>query len=627
MTPLWKIQLFWLFILFFGACSHLGSTSSDKTAFFVSQAARVNSELARSMEISSPKGHHVDQTYMQIQADYHFTLAESYSLQDRPLKAVEHYQLALIYDQNSPQIRYRMALEFVKLGFITKALEECRRVLELDPKHKDSSLLLGGLLSAMHIFDEALAVYRKALVHYPNDPEISLFIGVLYGEKGDFKKSIKHLQKLAQSRKVKIKDKAQIWYYLGRIYASSPKPNLKKAQKAYITSLEMKPEAIHVVFALGSLYQLQGEKVKLEKLYSDYQQKRSGDADPAIAEKLAQIYIDGEQFDKALPQLRILESYESENFNISLKIALILVEQKKYKEAIKKLKSILKKHPESEKVRFYLGSLYEEIGDYRAAIEHFEGIPVASQYYEDSVIHASYLHKLLGDWDAAVTKIKQGLVQKQEAYKFWLFHASLLRENNQLSEAGKVLNFAVKLFPKNKQIHFQLGSIYDRLGKTDKTILHMEKVLEIDDNNVQALNYLAYIYANDNRNLATAERLVRKALKLQPEDGFIMDTLGWVLFKQDRIQEAVRFLEKAHGKNASESIIAEHLGDAYFHYQLLFKAKSMYKKAAKLEKNSTNKAKILSKLQSVEQKLRAQNRQRGLQTKNQRERLPSNLTK
>ena len=576
------------------ACTHLPEKKKNSSA--KKDPIVKDYQWFQSIKKSKIYTNQIDQTYMQTQADYYFTLAESYSLQDKPVKAVKNYKLALIYDKNSSHIHYRMALEFVKLGLITQAIMECEQALKLDSKHKDSSLLLGGLFSAMNIFDEALNVYKKALNHHPNDPEVLLFIGILYGEKGDFKKAIDHFQKLVRNEK--IKEKSKIWYYLGQMYASKTKPDLKNAESAYITSLNMNPN-IQTVLALGEIYQSQNNKEKLEELYSNYQ--KSYGENPFIAEKLSQIYINNEQFDKALTQLKIIESHDENHLNASFKIALILIEKRKYHQAIKKLEALLKKSPDSEKIHFYLGSLYEEIKNYKTAIKNFDHVSPISRYYEDSVIHVSYLYKILGDTNEAIQKAKESRDQKRENPRFWLLHASLLREDNQLDEAEKVLSLAVKLFPENKQIHFQLGSVYDLMNKTDKSVKHMKKVLDLDENHVQALNYLAYIYADVTLNLNTAEYLVRKALKLQPDDGFIMDTLGWVLFKQNRIREAVKILEQAHNKESGESIIAEHLGDAYFRYQRPIKAKNMYKKAVELEKDSKNKAKILSKLNSIDE--------------------------
>lgn len=586
-----------VFILISG-CSHMGITGAAKSAF-ISSAARVQNEAPDSMSIPDQGKEIVDDTYMQTKADYHFTIAESYSLQDDSSKAVENYKLALVYDQKSPQIRYRLALEYVKLGLVTESITQCQEALKVNPKHKDASLLLGGLLSAMHLYDQAMEQYKLVLKHSPNDADALLFIGALYAEQGEFDKSTKHFLKMSKNKK--IKDKSQVWYYLGRVYSSQTQPQYKNAEAAYVTSLKLKPDAVEVVLALGSLYEKNNEEDKLKNLFATYQEKHG--SNHILAERLSQIFLNQGEMGKAQEQLRIVEAYDPNNLNISLKIALIMIEQKEYKSAISKLESILQRSPSSEKVRFYLGALYEEIKDYRAAIQQFETIKFGSSYYEDSVMHTSYLYKLLGDTDRAVATVKEGLVHKKDSAKFWILHASLLDEENKVSEAQSVLVSAVKIFPDNKQIHFQLGSVYDRLGKKDKTVEHMEKVIGLDENHVQALNYLAYVYADGTRNLDAAEKLVRKALKLQPGDGYIMDTLGWVLFKQNKLSEAVQVLEQAHAKESKESIIAEHLGDVYFRYKLHQKAKKMYEKAADLEKNSENKQKIQSKIFSITQKL------------------------
>ncbi len=589
----------YLLILLATGCAHFSGNEGGR---FVSQAARMSNELPDTMNIPAPSENKIDDTYMQTKADYHFTLAESYSLQEESSKAVENYKLALVYDQESPQIRYRLALEYVKLGLVSEAMAQCHEALQKDEKHKDSALLMGGLLSAMHLYDQALQLYQTTLKHYPDDVETLLFIGAIHAEQGEFEKSIAHFQKMATNKK--IQDKSQVWYYLGRIYSSQTKPDFKNAEAAYITSLKMNPDALDVVLALGSLYESQNETQKIKRLYSNYQNEHG--QNHLIAERLAQIYLNDDELDQALVQLKVVESYDDRNLNISLKIALIMIEQKKFTEAAFRLERILTHSPESEKVRFYLGALYEEMKDYRSAIQQFDTIKFGSSYYEDSVMHTTYLHKLLGNNEAALEKIKSGLYHKKDSAKFWLMHASLLDETQKLKEAKEVLISAINLFPEDQQLHFQLGSVYDRLGQKDKTVEQLQKVLGLDENHVQALNYLAYVYAEGATNLEAAEKHVRKALTLQPGDGFIMDTLGWVLFKQDRVAEAVKILEKAHQKESKESIIAEHLGDAYFRYQLHQKAKEMYLKAADLEKDATQKEKIQSKIYSIEKKIQAE---------------------
>ncbi|MCB0387184.1 MAG: hypothetical protein KDD43_17525, partial [Bdellovibrionales bacterium] len=124
--------------------------------------------------------------------------------------------------------------------------------------------------------------------------------------------------------------------------------------------------------------------------------------------------------------------------------------------------------------------------------------------------------------------------------------------------------------------------------------------IELDQNHVQALNFLAYTYAELNQNLEEAEELARKALMLQPKDGYILDTLGWVLYKQDKIKESILTLETAYKLKSTESIIAEHLGDAYYRYDLLEKARQMYLKAVDFEKDKSKVQKIKDKIAVIE---------------------------
>ena len=593
-----KALALYVFISITG-CSHMGLSDGDKSPF-ISSAARMVGEAPDSMGIPSQTEEQIDDVHMQTKADYHFTLAETYSLQEDTSRAVENYKLALVYDQKSPQIRYRLALEYVKLGLVSEAVTQCQESLALEPKHKDAALLLGGLYSAMHLYDQAMDQYKKVLAHHPNDLEASLFIGALYAEQGQFNKSIRHFQKMVRNKH--IEEKSQAWYYLGRVFSSKTKPEFKNAESAFVTSLKIEPDAPEVVLALGSLYEQQKKYGSAKRTYANYQDQHG--RHHVIAERLAQIYMAEGELDKGLQQLKVVEGYDPTNLNASLKIALILIEEKKYSQAIEKLEKILERSPDSDKVRFYLGALYEETKNYRAAIQQFETIRFGSTYYDDSIMHGAYLHKLLGDYSGAIATVKKGLKNNNENAKFWVLHASLLDENNKIEEAKVVLVSAVEKFPESTQVHFQLGSIYDRMGRKDKTVEHMEKIIDLDGNHVQALNYLAYIYAEGTRNLDDAERLVRKALKLQPGDGYILDTLGWVLFKQDKLDEAIKILEKAHTKESKESIIAEHLGDAYFRQKLPNKAKDMYKKAKELEQDKANKEKIQIKITSIEKKLR-----------------------
>jgi Tfp pilus assembly protein PilF len=122
----------------------------------------------------------------------------------------------------------------------------------------------------------------------------------------------------------------------------------------------------------------------------------------------------------------------------------------------------------------------------------------------------------------------------------------------------------------------------------------------LDPKHVQAMNYLAFTWAEGNTNLNEAEKMARGALAVDAKDGYIMDTLGWILYKQGRFNEAVKVLEAAYKHQSSVSIIAEHLGDAYYRHQMVEKAKKMYMKAAELESDTKKVETIRAKITAIE---------------------------
>ncbi len=141
----------------------------------------------------------------------------------------------------------------------------------------------------------------------------------------------------------------------------------------------------------------------------------------------------------------------------------------------------------------------------------------------------------------------------------------------------------LEIDPENPRLHFRLGVIYDKLDRKEDCIEQMKTVIELDPDNANALNYLGYIWADMNRNLDEAEVLIKKAMELKPGDGYITDSLGWVLYRQGRYEEAVRVLEKAVELVSDDPIILEHLGDAYLKTGRQAKALEYYEKSLEIK--------------------------------------------
>lgn len=533
------------------------------------------------------------------QADYHFALAESYSLESNNARAIEEYKLTLVYDPESPQVRLRLATEYVKQGLISEAMEQAKTAIEKDSGNIDAHILLGGLYSALRMYDDALKEYRLVLGLDKENSEAPLFIGALLAEQKKYPEAAIEFEKLAKNANNPNANVA--WYYLGRVRLEENKKNVAKAEAAFLQALSSRGGYTEAELALGALYENSGRREKAITHYRAFQEKFGPNT--SVAEELARLFIEDKNYPQAFDQLAIIEQADPSDVNVKAKMAFILIEQMRFPEAIVRLEQVLAIEPSSDKIRFYLGAVYEEVKDYRAAIGHFRKVPTASSYYAESVIHSAYLHKLLGELTKAVATIEDGIRQKDDHPPFFALYASLLDDQKEYKKAAEMLNVAVKKFPDHAQLHFFLGNMQERLGQREDTIASMQKVLAIDNDHVQALNFLAYTYADLGRNLDQAERMVRRALSLKPDDGYILDTLGWVLFKRGQFGDAIRTLEAAYKAQPEESVIAEHLGDAYYHQQMPDKAKRLYMRAVETESNVANAEKIRSKITAVDHQL------------------------
>ncbi len=544
----------------------------------------------------------IDETHLRSEADYHFSLGESYSLAGETTKALEEFRLTLVYDSESPLVHLRIAVEYVRSGLIGEAIESCQRSLELDPKYSDGRVLLGGIYTSLRMYDQAHEQYLLLVQNNPDSIEGYFYIGTLYAEQKRYDEAIEIFEK---SLKIKSNDqKFMSYYYIGQVQVQKlGEENNSEAEESFRKSLKENPKYVDAVIALAQLYEKHGMDGKQRAMAALETFQNKYGPEVKVAEILSHYYLEENKLVEALEQLEVAEVQGSQHLGVKVKISLILIELKRFDEAIHELEEVLSQVPDSDKVRFYLGAVYEETQRNAQAVAHFRAVPVSSSFYPEAVIHMAYILEREGKLAEAIEVIEGGIKNNGDIPQMYIIYGALLEEKREVKKAVQILSDAVTRFPGQAQLLFYLGSLQDQDGNLEGTISSMKRVLEIDEKHVKALNYLAYTYAENDLHLDDAEQMVRKALEFEPKDPFILDTLGWVLYKKGEVAEAIRILERAYAEKQDESIIAEHLGDAYYRNQLPEKAKMMYLKAVAVDRNEKSIEKIRRKIGSIERQV------------------------
>jgi tetratricopeptide (TPR) repeat protein len=170
-----------------------------------------------------------------------------------------------------------------------------------------------------------------------------------------------------------------------------------------------------------------------------------------------------------------------------------------------------------------------------------------------------------GKIDEAVTELKGLLKNDATDRSIYLEIAQTYEKGKRWNDMAKALDKA-EPFSESKgdkvQLLFMRGAMLERQKKYDASEAAFRKVLELDPEYAGALNYLGYTLADRNVRLDEAYQLIKKAVDLEPDKPEYMDSLGWIYFRQGKLDQAVTELQRALDRT-EDPTIHDHLGDVY----------------------------------------------------------------
>ncbi len=180
---------------------------------------------------------------------------------------------------------------------------------------------------------------------------------------------------------------------------------------------------------------------------------------------------------------------------------------------------------------------------------------------------------------------------------------NILRGTKEFEEASKHYSEAISLIgpnPRREQwSHYYSRAVcYERLKRWPEAEADFKKALDLDGEQPLVLNYLGYSWVDKNLNLEPALDMIRKAVKLKPEDGYFVDSLGWAYYRLARYPEAVTELERAVELKPDDPVINDHLGDAYWQAGRRLEARFQWAQSLTLKPEAEEIPKIEAKIRS-----------------------------
>ena len=225
-------------------------------------------------------------------------------------------------------------------------------------------------------------------------------------------------------------------------------------------------------------------------------------------------------------------------------------------------------NPDFEVARISLADLYEQAHRYQKAIDEYLKIDVHSPVYFVAQMKAAANYSELDEDDKAFelfdNLFKLYPNNKQVAFRLGELSRSTKQYDKAIYFYQKTLDGLAVHDPERWLIYYVMGISYERDNKWDEAEKAFKNALELSEHNALVLNYLGYSWIERGINYDEALYMIFEAHRQNSEDGHIIDSLGWALYKMGKYNDAVKVLERASEYLPANAVVFDHLGDAYW---------------------------------------------------------------
>jgi tetratricopeptide (TPR) repeat protein len=224
--------------------------------------------------------------------------------------------------------------------------------------------------------------------------------------------------------------------------------------------------------------------------------------------------------------------------------------------------------PSNDLTAVTLASLFEQLKQGDQVIAAYEMVPASSPLKLGADIQIALELDSMGKHDEAMQRLTEIVKSRPHDVEALSALAELQRSDKKYAEAAATYDQAIAAvgIPErdNWTLFYFRGICYERSKQWPKAEADFKKALELSPDQPMVLNYLGYSWVDQGMNLEEAFKMLRRAVELRPNDGYIVDSLGWAHFKLGQYPEAADTLEKAINLKPSDPILNDHLGDAYW---------------------------------------------------------------
>jgi tetratricopeptide (TPR) repeat protein len=536
--------------------------------------------------------------------EYDVLVAQQHEASGDIAQALGAFQRALEKDPDSAYLHRKIATALIRMGRPGKALEHAELALVLEPDEERTRIFLGRL----HRLRRDAPAAESTLLSADGQPisdEAAVLLYQVYLESDQLRKAVDLAQELID----RDPDFIAGYAALGKAYERLGE--FEKAEEVLRRALEKNPDNLAIYSQLARSARKRGDRDAEASIYREILEERPHHHTTLMA--LADVQIGQDDMEGAIRTLTEIVAHHPDDLRSVERLGFLYYETENFSESARLLETVLETEPTDSEVRFFLGIVQRRLGDNERAIETFAAIPADSDHYSEARTQLAILYEQAGEFGRALEEIERAVIANPTRPRE-LYAATLRAKAGDFDCAVAYLEGLLLENPKDDDLLYNLGVVYGEAKRTQEALEYMERAIERNPKNASALNWVGYTLAEQGSNLDQAEEYIVRALDLRPDDGFIIDSLGWVyymrarpLFETGRKKEAKKYIDRALEEllraqklTGGDPVVSEHLGDIYILLDQKRRALEKYREAVELEPREGEQPDLLDKLEALQ---------------------------
>ena len=481
--------------------------------------------------------------------------------------ASDYLSQVLKSDQGNPQLTEKIFLLSLSEGRMPEAERFAAEVVKFNSQQRMARIVLGLKDFRERRYEAARKNLQQAAYTPVGELTSWLLIAWSYAGEGELNAALKALDKLDSNdsfTNFKTFHSALIADYLG---------NSIRAEASYRKAYEETSSSLRVVQAYGNFLERNGRAAEAQKIYRAYLEN---DENPLVLAAL----------DNSLKNVKpqpFIPAPGSGAAEALFSLATSMTDEQSIDVALLYTRLGLSIGSDAPVMYTLLGDTYEDMKRWDKALEAYGLVPAGSPLRSNAEMEMAVSLQRLERKDEALEKLKQLIAREPRNYDAIVTLGNLYRNNEDYANAAKVYDDAIALItepvPGHWRVYYYDGIAHERLKQWDVAEKSFRRALELSPDEPSVLNYLGYSMIEKKINLTEAMDMVKKAVDLKPNDGYIIDSLGWAYFQLGDYEQAVTHIERAVELLPADPIIAEHLGDAYWRVGRTLEAKFQWQHA------------------------------------------------